>query len=36
MTLLIVQVLILVGVWINVCLGIIALRDRRRNSGLHR
>jgi hypothetical protein len=36
MTMLLVQVFILIGVWINVFLGIIALRDRRRNSGLHR
>lgn len=25
-----VQILILIGVWVNVTLGIIALRDRRR------
>jgi hypothetical protein len=36
MTILLVQVFILIGVWINVFLGIIALRDRRRNNGLHR
>ena len=30
-----VQIFILVGVWINVSLGIIALRDRRKNRGLH-
>lgn len=32
----IVQVLILLGVWVNVGLGIIALKDRRGRNGLHR
>jgi len=35
MTLLIVQVLILLGVWVNVALGLIALRDRRKSRGIH-
>jgi hypothetical protein len=31
----VVQLFILVAVWINVSLGLIALRDRRKNRGLH-
>lgn len=36
MELVIIQMMILAGVWINVTLGLIALYDRRKKNNVHR